>query len=165
MVFADVQKNIVHRDLKLGNMVLNKETRRVTVTNFCLGKHLVSESDLLRDQRGSPAYISPDVLNGKTECCAHNNNNREVKECFQWLKVLYNYNLIKEKHARGKILTSKSVSHESPHPYLFLEDGGWGREEVWCLDEFIHTASFIFVNIATPPTSTSPLGAVHQLVF
>ena len=84
-MFADVQKNIVHRDLKLGNMVLNKETRRVTVTNFCLGKHLVSESDLLRDQRGSPAYISPDVLNGKTECCAHNNNNnnREVKERFQ----------------------------------------------------------------------------------
>ncbi|KAK7108000.1 serine/threonine-protein kinase 40-like [Littorina saxatilis] len=59
------KKNIVHRDLKLGNMVLNKETRRVTVTNFCLGKHLVSESDLLRDQRGSPAYISPDVLSGK----------------------------------------------------------------------------------------------------
>lgn len=59
------KKNIVHRDLKLGNMVLNKNTRRVTVTNFCLGKHLVSESDLLRDQRGSPAYISPDVLSGK----------------------------------------------------------------------------------------------------
>lgn len=59
------KKNIVHRDLKLGNMVLNKETRRVTVTNFCLGKHLVSESDLLQDQRGSPAYISPDVLSSK----------------------------------------------------------------------------------------------------
>ncbi|KAK7503314.1 hypothetical protein BaRGS_00005579 [Batillaria attramentaria] len=59
------KKNIVHRDLKLGNMVLNRNTRRVTVTNFCLGKHLVSESDLLRDQRGSPAYISPDVLSGK----------------------------------------------------------------------------------------------------
>ncbi|XP_041352011.1 serine/threonine-protein kinase 40-like [Gigantopelta aegis] len=59
------KKNIVHRDLKLGNMVLNKSTRRITITNFCLGKHLVSESDLLRDQRGSPAYISPDVLSGK----------------------------------------------------------------------------------------------------
>nr|KAG5711105.1 hypothetical protein BaRGS_004749 [Batillaria attramentaria] len=60
------KKNIVHRDLKLGNMVLNRNTRRVTVTNFCLGKHLVSESDLLRDQRGSPAYISPDVLSVST---------------------------------------------------------------------------------------------------
>nr|DBA33648.1 TPA: hypothetical protein GDO54_001297 [Pyxicephalus adspersus] len=56
------KKNIVHRDLKLGNMVLNKRTHRITITNFCLGKHLVSEDDLLKDQRGSPAYISPDVL-------------------------------------------------------------------------------------------------------
>uniref|UniRef100_UPI00398ECADD serine/threonine-protein kinase 40 n=1 Tax=Pristiophorus japonicus TaxID=55135 RepID=UPI00398ECADD len=59
------QKNIVHRDLKLGNMVLNKRTHRITITNFCLGKHLVSEDDLLKDQRGSPAYISPDVLSGR----------------------------------------------------------------------------------------------------
>ena len=59
------QKNIVHRDLKLGNMVLNKRTRRITITNFCLGKHLVSDRDLLKDQRGSPAYISPDVLSGQ----------------------------------------------------------------------------------------------------
>lgn len=59
------EKNIVHRDLKLGNMVLNKRTYEVTITNFCLGKHLVSENDLLKDQRGSPAYISPDVLSGK----------------------------------------------------------------------------------------------------
>uniref|UniRef100_UPI00358FE77F serine/threonine-protein kinase 40 isoform X1 n=2 Tax=Myxine glutinosa TaxID=7769 RepID=UPI00358FE77F len=73
VVFYDVvrvvhslhQKNIVHRDLKLGNMVLNKRTHRITVTNFCLGKHLVSEGDLLKDQRGSPAYISPDVLSGR----------------------------------------------------------------------------------------------------
>ncbi|XP_058794956.1 uncharacterized protein LOC131666360 isoform X2 [Phymastichus coffea] len=59
------EKNIVHRDLKLGNLVLNKRTRKVTITNFCLGKHLSSENDLLKDQRGSPAYISPDVLCGK----------------------------------------------------------------------------------------------------
>lgn len=37
----------------------------MTITNFCLGKHLTSERDLLKDQRGSPAYISPDVLCGK----------------------------------------------------------------------------------------------------
>ncbi|XP_022089888.1 serine/threonine-protein kinase 40-like [Acanthaster planci] len=73
IMFSDVvriveslhKKNIVHRDLKLGNMVLNKRTRRITITNFCLGKHLVSDRDLLKDQRGSPAYISPDVLSGK----------------------------------------------------------------------------------------------------
>eukprot|EP00794_Sanderia_malayensis_P000540 gene540-1192_t len=58
------QKNIVHRDLKLGNIVLNRRTKKITVTNFCLGKHLIRENDLLKDQRGSPAYISPDVLSG-----------------------------------------------------------------------------------------------------
>ena len=51
--------------MKLGNIVLNLRSRKVTLTNFCLGKHLMNENDLLKDQRGSPAYISPDVLSGK----------------------------------------------------------------------------------------------------
>merc|ERR1740129_1837525 len=59
------EKNVIHRDLKLGNIVLNCRSRKVTLTNFCLGKHLMKEGDLLKDQRGSPAYISPDVLSGK----------------------------------------------------------------------------------------------------
>ena len=46
-------------------------THRITITNFCLGKHLVSEDDLLKDQRGSPAYISPDVLSGEAHCHSH----------------------------------------------------------------------------------------------
>ena len=100
--FYFFQKNIVHRDLKLGNIVLNRRyvlcnfkckckhflklllscnfgnlscpnyylslfscsTKKITITNFCLGKHLIREDDLLKDQRGSPAYISPDVLSG-----------------------------------------------------------------------------------------------------
>ena len=57
-------RNIVHRDLKLGNMILNRNTKKVTLVNFCLGKHLLNDLDLLKDQRGSPAYISPDVLSG-----------------------------------------------------------------------------------------------------
>ncbi|KAK0091976.1 hypothetical protein PV326_002434 [Microctonus aethiopoides] len=65
-IVAELHKrNIVHRDLKLGNLVLDRKSRKVTITNFCLGKHLASENDLLKDQRGSPAYISPDVLCGK----------------------------------------------------------------------------------------------------
>ncbi|XP_027218742.2 uncharacterized protein [Penaeus vannamei] len=59
------EQNVVHRDLKLGNLVLHRATREITITNFCLGQHLPSEQDRLRDQRGSPAYISPDVLSGK----------------------------------------------------------------------------------------------------
>lgn len=46
------QRNIVHRDLKLGNIILNQRTGRVTITNFCLGTHLGSDRDLLKDQRG-----------------------------------------------------------------------------------------------------------------
>ncbi|KFM79511.1 Serine/threonine-protein kinase 40, partial [Stegodyphus mimosarum] len=73
LIFYDVvnvvsalhKQNIVHRDLKLGNIVLDRQTRKITITNFCLGKHLLNENDLLKDQRGSPAYISPDVLSGK----------------------------------------------------------------------------------------------------
>ncbi|XP_050728416.1 uncharacterized protein LOC127004578 [Eriocheir sinensis] len=59
------EQNVVHRDLKLGNLVLHRVTREIIITNFCLGQHLPSEKDRLRDQRGSPAYISPDVLSGK----------------------------------------------------------------------------------------------------
>jgi serine/threonine-protein kinase 40 len=62
------QKNIVHRDLKLGNMVLNTRTREVTLTNFVLSKHLVRDGDELMDQRGSLAYVSPDVLSGQPYC-------------------------------------------------------------------------------------------------
>lgn len=58
------QRNIIHRDLKLGNIVLNKTSNKIIITNFCLGKYLLNENDLLYDQRGSPAYISPDVLSG-----------------------------------------------------------------------------------------------------
>ncbi|KAJ6645938.1 Serine/threonine-protein kinase 40 [Pseudolycoriella hygida] len=58
------KRNIIHRDLKLGNIVLNKNTNKIIITNFCLGKYLLNENDLLYDQRGSPAYISPDVLSG-----------------------------------------------------------------------------------------------------
>ena len=56
---------IIHRDLKLQNFLINLQTRRVTLTNFCLGKLLSSDDQKLMDQRGSPAYISPEILNGK----------------------------------------------------------------------------------------------------
>lgn len=57
--------NIVHRDIKLGNIIYDTKLKTVKLSNFCLGKHLSSENDLLKDQRGSPAYISPDVISGK----------------------------------------------------------------------------------------------------
>ncbi|KAI1296566.1 Serine/threonine-protein kinase 40 [Halotydeus destructor] len=59
------KRNVVHRDLKLGNMAYNRRLKKICIINFCLGKQLTNDDDLLRDQRGSPAYISPDVLSGK----------------------------------------------------------------------------------------------------
>jgi hypothetical protein len=32
-----------NRDLKLGNIVLDKRNQSVTITNFCLGKHLMND--------------------------------------------------------------------------------------------------------------------------
>ena len=40
-------------------------TKRITLTNFGLSKHLLRDSELLTDQRGSLAYVSPDVLSGE----------------------------------------------------------------------------------------------------
>lgn len=46
------KRNIIHRDLKLGNIVLNKHSNKIKIINFCLGKYLLNENDLLYDQRG-----------------------------------------------------------------------------------------------------------------
>lgn len=56
-------KDICHRDLKIQNFLINFYTRKVLLTNFCLGVHC-SDSQILNDQRGSPAYISPEILQG-----------------------------------------------------------------------------------------------------
>lgn len=38
--------------------------RYVTLINFSLSKHLIREDELLTDQCGSLAYVSPEVLSG-----------------------------------------------------------------------------------------------------
>ena len=40
-------------------------TRKITIVNFCLSKHLVPCEEKLTDQRGSLAYVSPDILSGE----------------------------------------------------------------------------------------------------
>ena len=56
------ERDIVHRDLKLGNLVVERLSGKVVLTNLCLGQFLMPGMPKLQDQRGSPAYISPDVL-------------------------------------------------------------------------------------------------------
>ena len=58
-------RNVVHRDLKLANIILNTFTGELQLANFWLGRLLRQEDELLTEKRGSPAYISSDVLAGK----------------------------------------------------------------------------------------------------
>ena len=55
------------------------------MTNFALSKHLVREDEPLSDQRGSLAYISPDVLSGeqkhineRTSCTLHTHTHTRI---------------------------------------------------------------------------------------
>lgn len=49
------------------SLSLSSRSQIVTLTNFALSKHLVRSNDKLIDQRGSLAYVSPDVLSGKKD--------------------------------------------------------------------------------------------------
>ncbi|CCV02496.1 Ser/Thr-like protein kinase lyk4 [Armadillidium vulgare iridescent virus] len=64
-IVKDVHEaGVVHRDLKLGNLVMNTQTRDIVLTNFWLGE-ILKEEEFILEQRGSPAYISPEVISGK----------------------------------------------------------------------------------------------------
>jgi hypothetical protein len=56
------------RDLKLGNIVLDKRNQSVTITNFCLGKHLMNDKVIL----GSIPAASSDTVESK---------GRQMKQC------------------------------------------------------------------------------------
>ncbi|OXA45250.1 Serine/threonine-protein kinase 40 [Folsomia candida] len=59
------QRHIVHRDIKLGNIVVDKNTLEVTIINFGLAKYVTAQDELLLDQCGSPAYVSPEGISKK----------------------------------------------------------------------------------------------------
>ncbi|CAD5119007.1 DgyrCDS7662 [Dimorphilus gyrociliatus] len=61
-------KNIIHRDLKLGNILYYKKQNKVILIHFCLSKALTSSDEELNDQKGSPVYMSPESLSGKPYC-------------------------------------------------------------------------------------------------
>ena len=58
---------ITHGEFLPPSLSLHCRSKSVTLVNFALSKHLVREGDMLSDQRGSLAYVSPDILSGERE--------------------------------------------------------------------------------------------------
>jgi polo-like kinase 1 len=59
------EKQIIHRDLKLGNLFLN-EKMEVKVGDFGLATKLDFDGERKRTVCGTPNYIAPEVLDGKS---------------------------------------------------------------------------------------------------
>ncbi|KAJ3353534.1 Cell cycle serine/threonine-protein kinase cdc5/MSD2 [Allomyces javanicus] len=55
-------QNIIHRDLKLGNLFLN-DTMHLKVGDFGLATELTSEDERKKTICGTPNYIAPEILN------------------------------------------------------------------------------------------------------
>ena len=54
-------KNIVHRDIKLENILIDLNNR-VKICDFGIGVILHSEDELLYDQCGTPMYMAPEII-------------------------------------------------------------------------------------------------------
>jgi len=59
------ERNVVHRDLKLPAVFINPITRHVRLGDFSQAAILERPDQLLSDRKGSPAYVSPEILIGK----------------------------------------------------------------------------------------------------
>lgn len=61
-------KNIIHRDLKLENILLNShgtdEDNDIRIADFGLAYQL-KENQTLRHKCGTPTYIAPEILRGQ----------------------------------------------------------------------------------------------------
>lgn len=61
-------KNIIHRDLKLENILLNSNNTNdeydIRIADFGLAQQL-KENEMLRHKCGTPTYIAPEILNGQ----------------------------------------------------------------------------------------------------
>ncbi|KAJ7778159.1 hypothetical protein B0H16DRAFT_879621 [Mycena metata] len=56
------QKNIVHRDLKLENLLLDRH-RNLIITDFGFANRFNRENNLMETMCGSPAYAAPELVN------------------------------------------------------------------------------------------------------
>src|ERR1051326_2351109 len=59
------KKNVVHRDLKPGNVILTEDGARAVVTDFGLALPLAQATESTVTVVGTPAYMAPEQLEGK----------------------------------------------------------------------------------------------------
>jgi NIMA (never in mitosis gene a)-related kinase len=59
------QKNIVHRDLKTGNMLLANNRRVVKIGDFGIARVFGSPSRDAEASNGTPYYLSPEICDDK----------------------------------------------------------------------------------------------------
>ncbi|KAL7489666.1 hypothetical protein ACHAW6_015362 [Cyclotella cf. meneghiniana] len=64
------EANVIHRDLKLGNLFLNKHLN-IKVGDFGLATRLDSSDEKRKTICGTPNYIAPEVINGDKEKRGH----------------------------------------------------------------------------------------------
>jgi serine/threonine-protein kinase len=58
------QQNIVHRDIKPGNIMYNRETRQLKITDFGIARITDSVKTRTGSFMGSPSYMSPEQISG-----------------------------------------------------------------------------------------------------
>ena len=54
------QKNIIHRDIKVNNILLDQDLT-VKICDFGISR-VVTKGEILKDQCGTPAYMSPEMI-------------------------------------------------------------------------------------------------------
>lgn len=64
LAYIHHSKLIVHRDIKLDNILLDTNGK-IKICDFGVSKQLISEHEKLYEQCGTPAYIAPEILKEK----------------------------------------------------------------------------------------------------
>ncbi len=59
------QQRVVHRDIKPGNLIYNRETEQLKVTDFGIARIIDNSNTQTGEILGSPIYLSPELLQGQ----------------------------------------------------------------------------------------------------
>jgi serine/threonine protein kinase len=61
------QKNIIHRDIKLQNILLTNRNKTLKLADFGLSKQVLTKEERLKTDCGATRYIAPEVMNSREE--------------------------------------------------------------------------------------------------